>query len=312
MSSAKQQQRPRTKRRVRQRKKRRGPLMRFKLSHVILIWIFCLIVAFVMYMFSRNLHPERDVFLTKNRGDESSAAAPVIETNSAADNSTAEVSGNDNSTAEGENSADEPTVTVPTKINPVPEGEMQPASYLETCAFVGETDIYNMGQAGLIGVMNTYAGETLRLTNYGSENILLNGTTIHIQSALYAASCPIYLMFGTEDLLEQPADQTADQFSVLMNTIKASAPESEIFVLAIPPVTAAGEKVIENSTIDEYNSLLLQAANEANVYYIDTNTALKNNESRLSDSYALEDGIHLTPEACQILLNYVLCHVPQA
>ena len=120
-------------------------------------------------------------------------------------------------------------------------------------------------------------------------------------------------MFGTETLAKNPPDQSADQFGNLLTSVIATAPESTVYVLSIPPVTEDAEKAdppLLNSDIDSYNSKLLDLCNQFNVYYVDTNTALKNNEGKLDRLYALEDGIHLTPEAGQILLNYVLTHVP--
>lgn len=306
----------------RRRKKRRGPVIRFKFGKLLLIWVFCLIAAFLLYMLSRNLHPEKDVFRGGWHKGESSASDSVAENSSLS--STAEVSRAESSVTENskpaesskapeESSKPEESSAVPTtnKVNPVPEMAARGQDYLKTCAFLGEIDVYNMGQEQQLGSQNSYASETINLTNYGSEYVLLDGSTIHIQSAMYAAKCPIYLLFGTEDLAaKQPADQTADQFSVLLGLIKASAPEAKFFVLSIPPVTQKGEKTISNAVIDEYNSLLLQVANTNDVYFVDTNTALKNNDGRLDSAYASEDGIHLNTIGREALLNYVLSHVP--
>ena len=143
---------------------------------------------------------------------------------------------------------------------------------------------------------------------------MLNGTTIKILSALNSASCPIYLMFGTEDLMTMKSEKVIDRFGVLLNQVKAAAPKSEIYVLAVPPVAASQEKnknALQNSKIDEFNSLLLAVATQADVYFIDINTALKNNNGKLEETYAQPDGIHLTAEGNQIILNYVLSHVPE-
>ena len=319
--------RPRTsaKSRKRRRRKRRGPVIRFKFGKLILIWVLCLIAAVLLYMLSRNLHPEKNVFRKGWQPGESSVSdsaadiAPVItpSESSLSENSSAESSTAENSTAEssaeesGEGGEESSQVPTTNKVNPVPETAARPADYLKTCAFVGEVDIYRMGESGQLQEKSFYASEEINLTNYGSEYVLLDGTTIHIQSAMYAAKCPIYLMFGTEDLAAgQPADQTADQFSVLLGLMKASAPEATFYVLSIPPVTKNGEKTAANSVIDEYNSLLLQISNENDVYFVDTNTALKNNEGRLDSAYADEDGIHLNAVGRETLLNYVLSHVP--
>ena len=66
-----------------------------------------------------------------------------------------------------------------------------------------------------------------------------------------------------------------------------------------------------NSVIDEYNSKLLNKCIDKNIYFVDINTALKNNEGKLDGHLATEDGMHLSLEGGMVLLNYVLSHVPQ-
>ena len=120
-------------------------------------------------------------------------------------------------------------------------------------------------------------------------------------------------MFGTDSLTEKTPEEAADAFSSLLNAIKNAAPNADIFVLSVPPVTGAAETAepaLLNSSIDAYNSMLLSLANSANVYFVDSNTALKNNENKLDTANALEDGIHLNEGGAKKLLDYVLCHVP--
>ncbi|HBI85424.1 MAG TPA: hypothetical protein DDX71_03925 [Ruminococcus sp.] len=317
-----------------QQKKHRGPLMRFKFGRLVLLWILSLIICFGSYIYNRNMHPEKDVFVKSAEPElpeesslpaeeesvpdetpvEESVPDPAAEDNTGEE--TAENGESENGEGEGEGEEDESgnVHSGPTKVNPVPETAMQPMDYLTRCAFLGETNIHNLSVDGILQPNNVYASETLNLNNYTREYVMLNGTTIRILSVINSASCPIYLMFGTESLSEQPADQTADQFDVFLNSVIAVAPEAKIYILSIPPVTAAAEQAsppLLNSTVDEYNSLLLELANKHNVYFVDTNTALKNNESRLAPEYALEDGIHLNSDGLQIMMNYVLCHVPE-
>lgn len=320
ITNAKKKQMARARRnraKKKQKKQRRGPVMRFRFGQLILLWILSLIVCFGTYLYNRNVHPELDVFVKPADGEinvESSADDSIPAEESQPEETpddAAQPTPGDDSAAEDE--AESSVPAGPLKINPVPESAPQPEEYLTRCAFLGETNIHNLGQNGLLQPFNVYASETLTLSNYSREYVLLDGTTIRILSAINSASCPIYLMFGTESLSKQPPDQTADQFSVLLNSVIATAPEAEIIVLSIPPVTAEAEKGDEpilNSDIDTYNSMLLDLCNQINVYFVDVNTALKNNDGKLDRLYALEDGIHLTPEAGQLLLDYVLNHVP--
>lgn len=291
----------------------RGPVMRFKLGQLILIWIFSLIFCFGTYVYNRNFHPEKDVFVKSAAEDlpaDSKKSTESTPDTPAAESSVAELPPED---ANGEDV--QPIVPdKPKKANPVPECPPKPAEYLEKIAFLGETNVYNLGQNHLLQPFCVYASENLRLTNYTKEYVMLEGTTIRILSAINSASCPIYLMFGTESLSTQPADQTADQFSLLLGQVMAQAPETTVYVLSIPPVTKMaeqqGDNSLLNSVIDDYNSRLLSLCIEKDVYFVDVNTALKNNEGKLDPALAMEDGIHLNAEGGQILLNYLLNHVP--
>ena len=314
-------------RRTKHKKQRRGPVMRFHFSRLILLWILSLILCFGAYLYNRNFHPEKEVFLRPAADETESSEAVSVPDAPAEESVPAEEPGDteqqpasdtpETPAEEGNGETAENPVeaeAAPTKVNPVPESAAQSQDYLAACAFVGETNVFNLGENNLLLPYSVYASEKLTLENYRREYVMLNGTTIRILSALHEADCPIYLMFGTETLIKNPPDYTVEQFRLMLNDVIATAPEAKIYVLSIPPVTAEAERAqedpIKNSDIDQYNSLLLELCNKENIYFIDTNTALKNNEGKLDGHLATEDGKHLSAEGGMNLLSYVLTHVP--
>ncbi|MBQ5335735.1 MAG: hypothetical protein J6Z45_07315 [Oscillospiraceae bacterium] len=301
--------------RRRKRRRRHGPAVRFRFGFFCFIWIAALIGCFLYYMLIRNIDPDRDVFVKKAPSDStpvSSAERPVSTGTTVSGSAAGSAQQTTVTTASGESSK----VVLEAKINPVPESPAKGADYLETCAFVGDMQIHRLGESGLLQKKNVYASDKLNLSNYKSEYILLqDGTTIRILSALSRAQCPIYLMFGTENFAAgERVDEITANFTALLNSVIAGAPSAPVYVMSIPPVTSAAEKLkknaVKNVDIDLYNSNLLELANRANVYFIDTNTALKNGEGRLEPALAEQDGIHLTKAAGEKLLQYVLTHVP--
>ena len=309
------------------KRRRRGPLLRFRFSAVILIWIFCVIGGFGIYMVQRNIHPEIAAaeLAAKNKSDKDTDSDTDttdwdVDDTDADDFTADDAAVTDVTTppAEGGETAPIDTsasqVVIQAKINPVPEGAPKEGDYVNHCAFLGDSNIWKMGQNGLLQTMSVYSDETLNLGNYETHYFDLNGTQIKMLSAIRAADCPIYLLFGAESLKTMTPEKASDLYLEMLNKVQAAAPESKIYVLAVPPVTQAAEKAekqLLNSTIDKFNSLLLTIANDSNVYFVDTNTALKNNDSRLDKDKAEEDGIHLNAEGERILLDYVLCHVPE-
>lgn len=290
-------------------KKKSRPLLRFRPGFIVFIWIFCFVACFAAYMISRNLHPE----LAENQP----TASSVVENSVKDNNETSEnpVQPEESSVAPVESTPDESSqVVVSNKINPVPESAQQTTEYLAKAAFCGDATTYRFLTNGLLGADNVFASEALNLENYRSTYFDYQGDKLLLLSILRAANCPIYLMFGTETLASISPEQASAMFSDLVDNVKAVAPESKVFILSIPPVTASAEKLkkpILNSNIDIYNSKLLEIANTANVYFVDTNTALKNNEGRLDTALAEDDGIHLNAEGQTKLINYILSHVPQ-
>lgn len=300
------------------KRRRRGPLLRFRFGAIILIWVLCVVGGFGIYMVKRNIHPEIAAaeLAAKKNGDSDADTDEDTDTDTdweTLDDDTPAVTDSTDAA-----SPEEPTssqVVIQAKINPVPEGAPQDADYLNHSAFLGETNVWKMGQNGLLQTMSVYSDETLNLENYETHYFDLSGTQIKMLSVIRAADCPIYLMFGTDALKRMTPEKASDMYLEMLGKVQAAAPESKIYILAVPPVTQAAEKAdkqpILNSTIDKFNSLLLTIANDSDVYFVDTNTALKNNDSRLDADKAEADGITLTAEAEQILLNYVLCHVPE-
>jgi len=268
-------------------RRRRRPAVVFRMSMLVFIWMICFISCFAAYMIGKNLFPEE---------------APKADS---------EVTASSRVTEESSSSADSEAVRV--KTNPVPKGTVMTSSYLTECAFLGDSVIYQMGKNGDLDKKNVYSADTLTLDTYKDTYVPVGSSQVHFLSAINGAESPIYLMFGTDSLTEKTPEEAADAFSSLLNAIKNAAPDADIFVLSVPPVTEAAETAepaLLNSSIDAYNSMLLSLANSANVYFVDSNTALKNNENKLDTANALEDGIHLNEGGAKKLLDYVLCHVP--
>ena len=73
--------------------------------------------------------------------------------------------------------------------------------------------------------------------------------------------------------------------------LNKNLPDSNIYILSIPPVTAARESAEEeepilNSDMNKYNSELLKMADEKKIYYVDINTALKGNDGKFPEENA--------------------------
>lgn len=122
----------------------------------------------------------------------------------------------------------------------------------------------------------------------------------------------VYLMLGINEI-GQGTQAVVEKYSQLIDSLRAAAPEADIYVQSLLPVyepglTAAQRQYrITNACINELNAGLLQMCAQKQVYYLDVHSALVNETGGL-DKEKTWDGVHLTPEAYGIWLDYLRGH----
>lgn len=279
------------------RRRRRRPRLRFNFGTVLFIWFISFLSCFVLFMISANL------FGTEHE---------QIPTDSAATQSTG--------TTTTSTQATESTTTTVTDapetdalVNPVPESDKRSASYFNDCVFIGDSITQGLADYQLIPVKHVFAGIGMNLSKVMTEKIMTTyGNVTAVEAVQQAQPKKIYIMLGSNGIawMEQ-ADMIA-QYTALLDALKAASPDSQIYILSIPPVTAeretAAEGPITNAAVDEYNSALLTLANAYGARYVDSNTALKGNDGKLPTEQASSDGIHFKKATYEIFIDYILTH----
>lgn len=97
-------------------------------------------------------------------------------------------------------------------------------------------------------------------------------------------------------------------YGKLIKQIKAASPETTIILQSIFPVTKDCTK-LSNDKIDTANRWVKAVAAENGCRYLDTQSVLKDSENCLKKEYCIStDGIHLTAEAYNVILQYIRTH----
>ena len=60
--------------------------------------------------------------------------------------------------------------------------------------------------------------------------------------------------------------------------------------------------------INRANTWIAELASEEEVYYLNTISALVNEKGYLTNSYCNGDGIHISPEGFEVILDYIRTH----
>ena len=120
----------------------------------------------------------------------------------------------------------------------------------------------------------------------------------------------VYLMFGINELGWQNKDVFFSKYVSLIEEIRASHPQAQIYVQSILPVCESKIKdkdYLTNARIDSFNEQLQQMAESQKVFYVDTASAVAAEDGSLPED-ASNDGIHLKQDGCQKWEHYLLNH----
>lgn len=270
-------------------KRKDRPVIRFRFKVVFLITVVTFILCFVIYMAEANINSK------KMNSVGFSADSSVL------------------------SSSQEATEPEPTQkeeknvINPVPESEPLSETYFGRCAFVGDSISVGLADYQLVPVKNVFAELGMNIEKINTETMkTAYGDVTAIEALKEAKPENIYIMLGSNGIAWLSTGDMIECYSQFVDEIKKELPDSNIYILSIPPVTAEREtsedEPILNSDIDKYNSELLKMADEKKIYYVDINTALKGNDGKFPSDMAEKDGMHFVKTTYTVMLDYILSH----
>ncbi len=199
-----------------------------------------------------------------------------------------------------------PTPSVP--VSPgysVPEAAGVDASYLEKCAFIGDSHIKGLSGYGIVSDSRVFAQNGLSLAHLSEKIKASDVQSVNPEN--------IYIMMGTNGVMWADWNDMIQKYKDFTNSLVQAMPGARIYILSIPPVTAQRESKADvqsgkylNSDIDGYNKKLLDMAKENGWYYVDVNSALKDGNGYLGSS---TDGVHMSKDLYSTFKNYILTHV---
>lgn len=241
---------------------------------------------------------------TNKKDNEKDTTDPTTQTEN---NETAAAS--ETETTDAENTGPESVSTEPEATETAETTEVA-ADTFEDALFIG--DSRTEGFVLLSGIhAKYYACKGLNVASvYTDPVIAKDGTNMTVMDAVAGTEFKrVYLMFGVNETGWVNADIFIDDYKKILEDIRATHPEAEIYVQSVLPVSQAvsdTHSYVKNDKISQYNELLRKMAEEEKVTYVNVAEAVSVN-GVLPDDAAL-DGIHLNQEYCQKWLAYLTEH----
>lgn len=189
-----------------------------------------------------------------------------------------------------------------------------PDSYLESCIFTGDfiasgICIYN----NINSNRRCAYSNNLTFNNISTEKVSYNNKQQTIISAASASAAKnIYVFVGTNDISYRDQQTMINEYKTFLRDLKAKCPNTNIYIASLAPTLKSENKTKKshnNNKINSFNTKLKALAQEMSVYYIDINSALKNDEGVLPQEYSADSsGVFLTPSAYKSIYKYIMTH----
>lgn len=286
----------------RKKKKRRSL---FRLSVILLFFIFCISIGFVIYAF---------------KFDASSKRAPGVNTDSSLSSDDSQ-SGTEDPSLTSQSDTDstgdtDSSSALSTGAGPVAESKRQSDSYLDSCAFIGDSITTGLSGYKFVKKSNVFAMEGLRIDNITEKTIPTAdyGDVLALDGLAKMKPQNVYILLGSNGVSWYKNDDMIKDFSDFIDSVQGELPDANVYIISITPVGTKKESIatpedgrVLNTEIDNFNSRLLELANQKSVNYLDVNSALKDSSGKLPDSVTT-DGMHFNKATYQTFVDYILTH----
>ena len=121
----------------------------------------------------------------------------------------------------------------------------------------------------------------------------------------------MYITLGTNALMSMDTETFIDSYYQLIDKIRATSPDTVIYVTTVTPVTAwkgQQEPRMSFDRILSYNQRITKMCVEKDLALINLYEVLRSSSGYLREEIAAGDGYHLTPTGYQEWLDYLLTH----
>ena len=248
-----------------------------------------------------------------------SDASDAVSAAGAGDESTLSASSEDSVAAsESQEAEDEFAYLIPPSDydygSPVPASEKQSEDWFDDAVFVG-----NSRTQGLLlytGISaKSYADVGLTVETVFTSAVFpdpddAENKVTAVDALKKGDYHKVYLMFGINELGWQSEDAFLNKYGSLIDSIRESHPDVQIYVQSILPVCESkisGKSYLTNSRISSFNTRLQQMATDKSAFYLDVASAVADENGALPAD-ASTDGIHMQKDGCLKWEEYLLTH----
>ena len=194
----------------------------------------------------------------------------------------------------------------------VPAGAAADEGWFADAVFVGNSRTEGLRMYSNLAGAQFFSSVGLTVTSAFTEPCVnLDGQLLTVAEALELADYgKVYIMLGLNELGWVYESVFAEDYWKIIDVIRSSHPEAEIYVQSIMPVSRLKDGdggVYTNANVVRLQKALCEMCLEKGVHYVNVAEAVQDAEGFLPDA-STPDGVHLTPECCGLWADYLKTH----
>lgn len=196
----------------------------------------------------------------------------------------------------------------------LPEFETVTESYFDDALFIGDSRTVGIKKYTDLGNASFYSETGMSIYNIFDKKLLeptISDEKKSLEDVLTENTYgKIYLMVGINELGRGTADTYFAEYSKVIERIRQLQPEAIIFIEGNMNVTkekSDNDPIFNNVNIGIRNAKIAALANQKDIFYIDINEAVTDDEGYLMDEYTFDD-VHLKAKYYSIWKEFLLAH----
>lgn len=122
----------------------------------------------------------------------------------------------------------------------------------------------------------------------------------------------VIMTLGTNSAAYMSPEYFYEKYTELVKQILKASPDTKLIIQSIPPVDKEWDSStngINNDKINKLNYYIGKMCEELNVKFLNSAPILKDENGQCKEGYCMEDGIHLTEEGQELLLEFAKTHM---
>ena len=200
--------------------------------------------------------------------------------------------------------------------SPVPASGAKDDSWFRDAAFVGDSRMEGIMNYAKFEHSSVYTHVGLNVADvFTKPYIETDSGTVTVADALRndLKYGKVYVMLGINELGWYNLDKFIEYYGRIVDLLRETHPEAQIYIISILPVgskAAQSSDMLTNERVQMFNERILGMCAQKQVYYVNGFEALAVNGSLPDD--ASPDGVHMQPNYCRKLTDYLLTHTVSA